>query len=209
MKGIDWLLLTALPAEAQPLRQALKLTREQRFTPLPLYRNGPLALALTGPGGDSARAAIEALLNALPPQPGRRWLNYGIAGHPEQPLGTWLEIDRLTTPTDDPPLIPAPLLEHLPRAPLISLLQPDYAYTYPGCCDLEGYPLARSLLEQRPAEPFHCLKCISDNRAQGSGQIRRHQVRTWSYSLLPLLIPLLPPLSPLPLLTPPLPPLSR
>ena len=57
------ILLTALAAEAKPVRRAFGLIRNNQFEKLALYRNDDMLLVITGVGKLHAQSAMELLLN--------------------------------------------------------------------------------------------------------------------------------------------------
>ena len=179
-------ILCALPAEAKPLRRHFGLMRDNRFAALPLYRSDRLALAITGVGPQAARTAINVLTASFVRRTPGRWINGGIVGHPTRDLGQWLEIERIVDAAGARPLRPA-LAQgvDLPRDGLVTSDAPCDDYAGSCCSDMEAWHLARSLQEQRPQDPFHCVKCVSDNRETGKVQISGKQVERWMEGILP------------------------
>ncbi len=184
---VSTIFLTALPAEAKPLRHALGLIRDNRFTALPLYRNAALALVITGAGPQAAKQAIATLIQQLPRDPQCHWINCGIAGHPDRPLGAAVAIDRLRS-ADEPDYTPLETTDmELPRLPLISHPQAEFSYAEPTCVDMEAAYLYRELSKQIPHPRFRCLKVISDNTQSQGAAINAKQVSAWMTALLPAL----------------------
>jgi hypothetical protein len=182
-------LLVALPAEAKPLRHSLGLVRDNRFTALPLYRRGSLALAITGSGPEAAQAGVARLTRQLPET--QSWINCGIAGHPALPLGTPVTIDRLRCSGEAHYTDLETLGEGLVRQPLITHPEPTFDYGAPACVDMEAAYLYAALQEHTPEPHFYCLKVISDNTQSRGTRINGRAVSSWMASLLSVLEPMI------------------
>ncbi len=176
----------ALPAEAKPLRQALGLQRDPRCQDLALYRAGPLRLALSGPGRAAAAGAVARLGEEAGAE-AALWLNLGIAGHPEQPLGALIRAAAVTCASVRLPLGVAPFAD-LPAADLYTLDRPRFDYRLPGLADLEGFGFAQALRSRFPGASPLILKLVSDNRHSAPGSIRGRAVEAWVRAALPRIL---------------------
>ena len=189
------ILLTALPAEAKPVRRAFGLIRNNQFEKLALYRNDDMLLVITGVGKLHAQSAMELLLNhssVIRNSSPIHWINYGIAGHPTLEVGEALEITSVTEDPEGSCYYPTPVsypihLKKLAQSQLMTVERPATEYTAPGCVDMEAATLFSNLTEYRPNDTFSCLKVISDNRLSGISGINGKQIEKWIAQLIPVL----------------------
>ena len=175
MKTIPVNLVMALPAEAKPVARHFGLQRDSRATGFPLYRNGSMALAVSGPGQAAAQQATEWL--------GTRerneaiWINLGIAGHPTRPVGqavlAALVEDGMTgeqwhtAPLPDPPCA---------SDRVVTLNDPDLTYQRDALVEMEAAGFFRAASGLAAPDRIYCLKIVSDNRQQPAHGINGQQV---------------------------------
>ncbi len=165
-------LITALPAEARPLKQRFSLQRATGAMKFPLYRDGTLSLVISGVGKHAARDAVHWLGERPETAPNAIWVNLGIAGHPTRPLGQAVlatEIEDGVSGQKWLTNLPADLPCDCDR--LLTFSQPKADYDRDALYDMEAsgfYPAAR---HYAAAGRVHCLKVISDNRQHTSRHI--------------------------------------
>ena len=173
-------LAVALPAEAKPINRLFDLQRLQPVGDLPVYTGQHMALAVTGHG----QAQMESGVRYLQRNNANKhasWINIGIAGHADLPLGAALiasqvigSVSGRTWSLDIP--------ESLPCASGCVQTVAHPPADYPGLCALDmeadGFIAAASLYA--PADKIQVLKIISDNR--------RHPARGISASIVRSLI---------------------
>jgi adenosylhomocysteine nucleosidase len=171
-------LVAALPAEAKPIVTRFGLTRAQPDLGFPLYRREQVTLALTGPGKINA-AAATALLGALD---NRRqeavWVNLGVAGHAERPIGDVLLASRVTDAASGK--VWQPSLPEIPPCPAGSLLtrdRPDLSYEHEGMVDMEASGFFPIACRFSSVELVQVLKVVSDNRGNPARSLGTKQVR--------------------------------
>jgi len=159
-------IVTALPAEARPLREHFKLSDKLQNSAFPLYRNADIALIVAGPGKVAAAAATAVLASAAPATTSA-WLNVGIAGHAHHPVGSAFIAHRITDQANGSRWYPPQTLEQsLPTENLRTVDLPEDNYPKNAVYDMEAsgfYPVACRFSS---SELVQCLKIISDNRAQ-------------------------------------------
>ncbi len=165
-------LVMALPAEAKPIRHHYALQRDQRQTAFPLYRNPEMALVLSGPGKEAAREATAWLGQSVQTTEETLWINLGIAGHPERPVGQTILAGSIEDPaTGDRwnTVLPKKLPVETER--IITLDTPDLGYRQTGGVDMEAAGFYRAAQEFVAADRIGCIKVISDNRAHPADRI--------------------------------------
>jgi len=177
MSGSSINLVVALPAEAKPIISRFELERVQPDLGFPQYRRGRMTLVVTGPGKLEV-AAGTALLGALA---GRSqaaiWVNLGIAGHAERPVGEVLLASRITDAGSGRvwrPLLPQD--RPCPADDLVTLDRPDSGYRHQGMVDMEASGFFPTACRFSGAELVRVLKVISDNRRTTVWGLRAKQV---------------------------------
>ena len=171
-------LITALPAEAKPIAARFRLKRAQPDQGYPIYRRGPVALAVTGPGKVDS-AAATAMLGALGGQGTRAiWVNLGIAGHAERSVGEVLLASSVRDGGSGRlwrPILPR--ATSCPSDALLTLDRPDLVYEHEGMVDMEAsgfFPVACRFSDHALVQ---VLKVISDNRERTAHGLGAKQVR--------------------------------
>ncbi len=165
-------LVIALPAEAKALRRHYDLLRDQGTTGYPLYRNREMALVLCGPGKEAAREATAWLHETVPTTEETLWLNLGIAGHPELPVGRTILASTIEDQaTGDRWNSVLPLTLPVETERVITLDAPDLDYQQTGAVDMEAAGFYRAAHAFAAADRIGCIKIISDNREHPADQI--------------------------------------
>lgn len=123
---------------------------------------GTVALVISAPGRIAAGAAVAAVAAALP---SAAWLNVGIAGHADHPLGSPFLAHRVREGASGrvwyPPLVFAP---PCPTAGLTTVDTPCEDFPDDDLYDMEGAGFYEIAGRCAPHELVHCLKVVSDNR---------------------------------------------
>ena len=160
-------IVTALPAEARPLRDHFRLHDKLENTAFPLYRSADMALVVAGPGKVAAAAATAVLASTVPAATKSAWLNVGIAGHAHHAIGSAFVAHRISDQASGGRWYPPQTLEpHLPTENLRTVDVPVDNYPQDALCDMEAsgfYPVACRFSS---SELVQCLKIVSDNTAQ-------------------------------------------
>ncbi len=158
-------LLTALPCEAKPLIRHYRLTRQRPEGVFPLYQSQQLRLIVSGVGANNMAAAVGYLHALAGDDPATAWLNIGIAGHANKPLGTPCLVDKATDNTAAYCYYPPMLFDlDIERAPLITLSNPSDNYSGNHLYDMEGMAFFTIASRLATAELVHSAKIVSDNR---------------------------------------------
>lgn len=156
-------LVMALLAEAKPVARHFGLQRDSRATEFPLYRNGDMALAVSGPGQIAAQRATEWLGSLERNQ--AIWINLGIAGHPTRPVGQAVLADCVEDDATGEQWHTMPL----PAPPcaidrVVTLNHPDLNYRREALVEMEAAGFFRAARVLAAPGRIYCLKIVSDNR---------------------------------------------
>jgi len=157
-------LVVALQAEARPIIEALDLVQDRPTGIFPVYCNGDLSLVVSGIGRTHCAAAVTHLFHRTAQRVNQAWLNIGIAGHQQVPIGSVLLASRITEHASGRSWYPPYVLDvELLRSPLVTVDKPERCY--PDCCayDMEAAGFYQLACRCSTGELVQSLKIISDN----------------------------------------------
>ncbi|MCC6751604.1 MAG: hypothetical protein IT371_28390 [Deltaproteobacteria bacterium] len=165
-------LVVALPPEARPLVRHYGLKPPAEPEPFPIYQGEGIWLVVSGLGKLAAAAATSYLYLRSGGQRQAAWLNLGVGGHREHPLGTGLlahkVMDEATGWRWYPPQLPELAI---PSASVLTVERPETEYAGPWLYEMEasGFFVAASRFAAPPL--VHCYKVVSDNLHQRTEKV--------------------------------------
>ena len=156
----------ALQPEAQPLLDYFEL----RALPgaARIYHNpaARLSLTLSGIGTSAAAAAVTRTHAQFNADKTHAWLNLGIAGHADLPLGQAVMVNKVTDAASGQTWFPSRVFAvTLPCRGLITLEQPDNNYRE-ELFDMECAGFFRAASSLATLELVQAVKIISDNAGE-------------------------------------------
>ncbi|RLA09945.1 MAG: hypothetical protein DRQ54_01115 [Gammaproteobacteria bacterium] len=163
-------LLVALQAEAKPIIRHFGLSGKPPVAGFRRYGNAQINLLVTGVGSVAMASgvtllAMESLLAEGSAPSAAAWVNVGIAGHGDLPLGTAFLASKITDQSSGLCWYPPQVLQaDIPRHELITVATPAQEYPGDAAVDMEAsgfYPTACRFVT---GELVQCLKVVSDNR---------------------------------------------
>ena len=157
--------VTALAEEARPLIDSLGLERLVSRSPFPTYHNGDWWLSVSGIG-KAASAAATALLFARAGERRRQvWLNIGVAGHRDLPVGQLVIADQLIDKATDRRWYPQVLIDPgCPRTSVCTVERVESEYRDQLVFEMEAAGFFGTAIRFSTAELIHVFKVVSDNR---------------------------------------------
>jgi len=162
-------IVTALPAEARPLRNHFKLHDKLQNTAFPVYRNTDMALVVAGPGKVAAAAATAVLASADNTSTKHVWLNIGIAGHAHHAIGAAFMAHRITDQASTTNWYPPQVLElPVPTENLCTVDRPEENYPQAALYDMEASGFFPVACRFSSSELVQCFKVVSDNNTQAA-----------------------------------------
>lgn len=169
--------MVALPCEAKPLIQYYRLSRVADEPAFPVYRNDSMTLTLTGTGKTAMAAAVAYSHAIFGRSKESVWLNVGVAGHPDLPLGEARLAHKITDRDRNRSWYP-PLVDRPPcgTGDLVTCSRPQRAYEASALYDMEAAGFYETASRFSTAERIQCLKIISDNRASPVDAVRANAV---------------------------------
>ena len=157
-------IVTAFLSEGKPLIDGLKLKKAK--VPgfhLPLYKSEEHSLTISGMGCQKMSVAIEQLakLNSTQSTP---WLNIGVAGHGNAPIGSAHIVAKCSEPNTSKAIYPPQIFSSVfPPTILRTLNKPSSAYEMNIAYDMEGYGFFKTSSRFTTLELIQSVKFISDN----------------------------------------------
>lgn len=165
-------LVVALEAEARPLRERLRLRADGGASGFRIYRSEDAALIVSGSGKIGAAAAVGYLRAHRGDVEPCIWLNVGIAGHREHPVGSAHLAHAVTDAGSGrrwyPPLAIEP---PCPTAALTTVDRPETGYPDDTLYDMEAAGFFSTACRFASGELIQVLKIVSDNAAQPADRL--------------------------------------
>lgn len=172
-------IFTALACEAMPLVKHFKLKEQNQYGLFRIFlsADNTVSLVITGVGKSQAAAAVSYHHACCKTSPADVWLNIGIAGHADLPLGEACLVNKITDAATDASWYPQVLFDApCPVMPLRTLDKPCEDYQS-ELFDMEAagfYALASRL---GTSELIHCFKIVSDNSQSHSSNVKAKIVK--------------------------------
>lgn len=175
--------VVALKPEAAPL-VAFRGLERVGGTPWPLYRGADdEALVVTGVGRNAAAAACGWVLGHLAPPRHAGWINAGIAGHSEVPVGEALIAQRVVEAASGRAWYPPPLagLDRgaggLRPTTLFTVDRAETDFGRPGAYDMEASAFLDAVGRSTTAELAQVVKVVSDGPEEPATRLDRTGVQ--------------------------------
>ncbi len=180
--------VTALQCEAKPLIGHFRLKGENSAAGFRLYHNEQMRLIVTGVGKLNSAAACAYLYARFGEVQDEAWLNLGIAGHATEAVGSALLMQKISDQGSGLSWYP-PLLFDAPcdSATCLTVERPCNSYPASDCVEMEAAGFCAASSRFASTELIHCLKIISDNRANPAARIDEPQVVALLEARLPLI----------------------
>ncbi len=156
-------IVCALYPEAKPLIDHFSLKEKQGFHPFKIYENETISLVLSGIRSYGVSSALSYVSGIWSDQL-LSYLNVGIAGHKNLPIGTLCIPSKITSPFSKKDIYPSLMLNLSAKVePLYTLSEPTSEYFEKALFDMEAYEFFSSALRFTTIEHVACLKVVSDN----------------------------------------------
>ena len=156
-------IISALKPEAGPLQDHFDLQPLADTTSIYQNPEAHITLTLSGIGKAAAAAAVARTRDHYKADRSHAWLNLGIAGHADLPLGQAVIINKVTDAASGQTWYPSRVFTTtLPAHHLLTLDQPDNNYRE-ELFDMECAGFFQAASECATLELVQSLKIISDN----------------------------------------------
>jgi adenosylhomocysteine nucleosidase len=155
--------VVALQAEARPLVERFGLEPAGEG-PFPQFRGEGAWLIVSGPGKAAAAAATAYLHLAAGGALGRVWLNVGLGGHSQRPLGEGVVADKISDAASGASWYPQLVIDSpSPTVPVLTVERVEEEYSPPWVYESEAAGFFPTACRFSVAELVHCYKVVSDN----------------------------------------------
>lgn len=165
--------------EAKALVKMLELKREKTCSEFLEYGNSNnLRLLVSGIGKEAVAAAVTYLgeEQALDNGEKRAWLNIGIAGHRDAPLGSgWLG-NKITDQSSGASAYPPQLIDGIQLGAVVTVDEPENTYPLDAAYEMEASAFYAEATKYSTAELVQVFKIISDNLENPLSQIDLQRV---------------------------------
>ena len=165
--------------EAKALVKMLGLERNHAATDFVEYSNSDkLRLLVSGIGKAAVTAAVTYLgeQQASDDSEIRAWLNIGIAGHRDAPLGSaWLG-NKITDQNSGASAYPPQLIEGLEVGSVVTVDEPENLYPLDAAYEMEASAFYTEATKYSTAELVQIFKVISDNLKNPISEIELRRV---------------------------------
>lgn len=152
--------------EAKALVKMLGLERNKASSDFVEYSNANgQHLLVSGIGKAAVAAAVTHLGEQQVSDDGeiRAWLNIGIAGHRDAPLGSgWLG-NKITDQCSGASAYPPQLIDGIEKGGVVTVDEPENAYPLDAAYEMEAYSFYAEATKYSTAELVQVFKIISDN----------------------------------------------
>jgi len=165
-------IITALQCEARPLIEHYKLRGNARHNAFRCYQSDEMQLIVSGIGKLAAATATTYLAASNSGATTCAWLNLGIAGHADKPVGEALLAHKLIDSASEQQWFPGIVMPIICNsATLTTVDKPEQSYRKGTMVDMEASGFYAAAARFQSCELIHSLKIISDNRQHTSEQI--------------------------------------
>ncbi len=155
--------VVALEAEARPIIERYRLSRDGVPLAFSIYRRDEVALVVSGIGKASSAAATSYLHLITGGSRDAVWLNVGIAGHGTRPVGETILAHKVSDHASGrawyPPLVFTPPC----ATDLVTTVdRPEREMASAGAFEMEASGFVATAGRFASGELVHCLKVVSD-----------------------------------------------
>lgn len=156
--------MCALHCEAKPVIDAYRLKKSTHHHGYDIYLGDDMACVVSGigaiqmAGATAWAAALHTSCNDI------GWINLGVAGHIDLPLGTTIIAKQVISADNPAKIYPVPLFRHgFISLPIISLDNENTHYHKTAVYDMEAYAFMQIARRFSSLEFCQSIKVISDN----------------------------------------------
>ncbi len=153
----------ALHCEAKPVIDFYRLKKlTATALPFDVYQHESVCCIVSGMGQEKMTRCIRQFSAQRPTPATDCWINLGIAGHHDLPVGTAVLIERAANEDESENLEIDIPQTRLPTAAIISLRRESSRYHQRALYDMEAFAFVKAC-RQAGIIKHYCIKIISDN----------------------------------------------
>ena len=166
-------IVVALPCEAKPIINHFNLRRSDP-TLFKIYSNQDhsVRLIISGVGSSASSRATKQLASVSEAGVSTAWLNIGIGGHKDFPLGTPILAHKVTDSQTERSWFPQLVFDpKCVTASVKTVENPVFNYLNNDVVEMEASGFYSAAESYSTREMIHCLKIISDNSQSPADKI--------------------------------------
>ncbi len=157
--------VTALHCEAKPLIDFYRLKKSSQKNDFDIYQNQQIFCVVSGIGANKMSRAITWVNKLFNAQKDCRWINLGIAGHKNLPIGTTVLINQATQAGSNKSISSITEISHeFETRPVISQIAENTDYDEISVFDMEAFSFFLTAQALSAINLCQSIKIISDNR---------------------------------------------
>ncbi|MEE8524512.1 MAG: hypothetical protein V3T72_11325 [Thermoanaerobaculia bacterium] len=168
--------VVALEPEARPLIERYRLRREPDAHPFAIYRREGIALVVSGIGKVAAAAATSYLHLATGGERHAAWLNVGIAGHRQRPLGEAVIAHKIRDAASGRSWYPPRIASAESSDEVVTVDRPETELREPVAYEMEASGFYDTASRFASSEVVQCLKIVSDSPSQPAADLTPRKV---------------------------------
>ena len=171
--------VVALPAEAHVLIKKFHLKKFSTLSKLPIFINRENGDALVISGVGSIKSAVATMYLNKTFNPGQfvAWINIGIAGHFQGPVGTLFQAIKVVNNDNGKSFFPGLRFSKLAKAAeLFTVSSPENEFTLPVLYDMEAAGFCEIAPSLSCNELTFVLKIVSDTSEQSQSLITKKMI---------------------------------
>ena len=170
-------IVCALTAEAQPVVDRYKLRPAGDNLPFSLFLGERVRVLVTGVGKPASAAGVGYLFAHSTACRHDGWLNLGVAGHGQRPVGTTCLVTRFLDRASHRSWYPPQIYQwEMPRLELITVDSPETDFPDDRLFDMEGSAFAAACIRWATGELVQSIKVVSDNRETVHRRLGKREV---------------------------------
>ena len=173
-ESVQVTLVVALPAEAEPLKEVFQLKPLRAMNNVFQSDQG-VRLLVTGAGRKNVEHSFAKLARSErareSPLFSPAWLNVGIAGHQELPVGEVMIANKISCAVRALYSLPTPVLSGRNYGEVVTVDEPEFAYSQNAAYDMEAHAFWDMALNFGMLDLIQCCKLVSDNPHDGVEKI--------------------------------------
>lgn len=161
--------ITALHCEARPIIERYGLKTTGSHGRVALYRGDKATLAVSGVGILQSAIATTALKGVTETAESDLWMNIGVCGHRNLPIGEAILANRVSSRLHRESLYPRLLLKSpFVQSGIETVSEPTSDYPDDDAVEMEAYGFFRACLHFTTLERVQAIKIVSDNANQNA-----------------------------------------
>ena len=181
-------LVVALQPEARPIIDHFSLTARSDCEPFGVFSGDGIRLIVSGIGKVASAAAAGFLFHSGGCLRDEAWLNVGIAGHADLPVGSARLAHKITDNSSSANWYPPRVLDaSCPTGEVRCVERAEQEFAGNALYEMESAGVVPTCIRFATSELVHVLKIVSDNNNSPADQISRQRIRVLVGQQVPLI----------------------